>query len=373
MKIIMQIVLKSLHKFKRFIFKSFIICFSITVSFQLLTVNSNAQDAHFSQFYNSPLSLNPSLAGAFDGDIRVLTSYRNQWQSVTNPFKTFALSGDMGFFKKTSTTGFLGIGLSIMSDKAGTSQLGYNQVNLSVAYHVYLFKHQTLSAGIQSGFAQESMNFNNVNWGNQYNGTDGFDPNLPSYEPAHSNTHSYFDFAGGLQWTYTKGEMYAIANNQLNVNLGVSIYHVNQPNISFYTDYKDRLPIKFVVHGNSMIGLLNSNLSIVPSFLYEQQDVSKDIVAGALLRIKLQDESKYTGFVKGVALSAGSYYRYGDAVIPTIQLEMGSYAMGLSYDINTSAFSIATSGRGGFEISLRYFNPNPFTGRTAIKSPRFFN
>ena len=366
-------IFKSSLKLKQFILMPFIICFCITINFQLLSSNCNAQDAHFSQYYNSPLSLNPSLAGAFDGDLRVLTSYRDQWQSVTNPFKTFALSGDMGFFKKTSTTGFLGIGLSVMSDKAGTSQLGSNQVNLSVAYHVYLSEHQTLSAGIQSGFAQESMNFNNVNWGNQYNGTDGFDPNLPSYEPAHSNTHSYFDFAGGLQWTYTKGEMYAIANNQLNVNLGMSIYHVNQPNISFYTDYKDKLPLKFVFHGNSMIGLLNSNLSIVPSFLYEQQSTSKDIVAGALIRIKLQDESRYTGFIKGAALSVGSYYRLGDAIIPTIQLEMGSYAMGLSYDVNTSALSNATSGRGGFEISLRYFNPNPFTGRIAIKSPRFFN
>jgi hypothetical protein len=33
---------------------------------------------------------NPSLAGIFAGDYRLTAAYRNQWQSVTVPYRTFA-------------------------------------------------------------------------------------------------------------------------------------------------------------------------------------------------------------------------------------------------------------------------------------------
>ena len=54
-----------------------------------------------------------------------------------------------------------------------------------------------------------------------------------------------------------------------------------------------------------------------------------------------------------------------------MQLEFANYAMGMSYDVNTSGLIYATSGKGGFEISLRWINPNPFTGKPLTKTPRF--
>ena len=54
-----------------------------------------AQDIGFSQFYDQPLLRNPALAGIFTGDIRLTASYRNQWQSVTEPYRTFGLSSEI--------------------------------------------------------------------------------------------------------------------------------------------------------------------------------------------------------------------------------------------------------------------------------------
>ena len=51
-----------------------------------------AQDYTFSQFYEQPLLRNPALAGLFTGDLRVSMSYRDQWGSVTVPFRTTSLS-----------------------------------------------------------------------------------------------------------------------------------------------------------------------------------------------------------------------------------------------------------------------------------------
>jgi type IX secretion system PorP/SprF family membrane protein len=337
--------------------KSFFAKAILLTGIYLFSVGARCQDAQFSQFCNSPLTLNPSLTGAFNGDERLLVNYRDQWSSISSPFKTFAFSYDMGLMKRKAKTGFLGVGISFLNDNVGSSQLELNQVNLSLAYHVHLSKYNTLSAGIMGGFDQRSINFSSLQWTSEYDGTG---TNYNPLSDGFSGNKSYFDFGSGLQWTYTKGEMYAKANNQLNISVGLAVFHVNQPNMAFYSNEKDQLPLKIVFNGNSQIGFSNSKYSFIPSFMYIQQGALKDIIVGASVRRKLQEESKYTGFLKGAAISLGGLYRVGDALIPYMQLEFANYAMGLSYDVNLSGLTKATLSKGGFEISLKFINPNPF-------------
>ena len=49
----------------------------------------SAQDTHFSQFYASPLNLNPALTGVNDGTYRIAGIYRNQDRSFTTPYVTY--------------------------------------------------------------------------------------------------------------------------------------------------------------------------------------------------------------------------------------------------------------------------------------------
>ena len=53
-----------------------------------------AQDPAFSQFFASPLSLNPALTGKFNGTVRVAGNYRNQWPQIDNAFITSTVSID---------------------------------------------------------------------------------------------------------------------------------------------------------------------------------------------------------------------------------------------------------------------------------------
>ena len=46
----------------------------------LFFISLNAQDIHFSQFYASPLTLNPAMTGFVNGDCRAGVIYRNQWK-----------------------------------------------------------------------------------------------------------------------------------------------------------------------------------------------------------------------------------------------------------------------------------------------------
>jgi len=58
-----------------------IVLFALLLSALGLT----AQDIHFSQYGNSPLNLNPGLAGVFGGDLRFVGNYRKQWLTVPVP------------------------------------------------------------------------------------------------------------------------------------------------------------------------------------------------------------------------------------------------------------------------------------------------
>jgi hypothetical protein len=72
----------------------FAIC-SLLCAFSL-----HAQDLHFSQFFNSPLTTNPANTGFIpDADFRLGANYRNQWSTImTVPYKTTSIFGVDLFF-----------------------------------------------------------------------------------------------------------------------------------------------------------------------------------------------------------------------------------------------------------------------------------
>ena len=59
------------------------------------TFTGIAQDQNFSQFFELPLMRNPALGGIFDCNFRVKSVFRKQWQSVTVPYQTAAVSMEM--------------------------------------------------------------------------------------------------------------------------------------------------------------------------------------------------------------------------------------------------------------------------------------
>jgi len=111
---------------------------------------------------------------------------------------------------------------------------------------------------------------------------------------------------------------------------------------------------RIAFNGNALIGIANTNMAVVPGVLCNIQGATKEIVLGTMIRYTLTKESKATGFVKGSALSLGAYYRSLDAIIAAMMLEYGPFGIGISYDLNCSGLTTATSFRGGGEVSIRY-------------------
>jgi type IX secretion system PorP/SprF family membrane protein len=326
-----------------------------------------AQDTHFSQFYMSPLTENPAMAGAVY-DMQALMNYRTQWSSVATPFKTMAASYDMRLTKKKKSSGFWAVGVNFYNDNAGDLQMTTTQANLNVAYHVRLNDYNTLGGGVMGGFAQRSISAGGIKTGDQYNGM-SYDASLPTGENLTNASFSYMDLGGGVVWTYnnTAGAIKVTDNHDLKITLGASVFHPQEPSYSFYND-GEKLYMKFVFHGNALLSIPNTNVAFVPGFMYTRQGPAQEIYAGSLIRYKLKQDSKYTGFQKGAAFSMGAYYRAGDGIAAAMLMEYANYAIGVSYDINTSGLQTASNARGGMEITLRFVNPNPFLYQNSAQS-----
>lgn len=341
-------------------------------NFQLLTFNCVAQDIHFSQITMTPLQLDPSQAGKINGSHRVIINYRNQWASVASPFKTYGFSYDTQL--KSKKNNFFGLGASVYSDKAGDIDLGLTIVNISIAYHIKIDNLSFLSAGVQGGFSQNSIDGASLRFKSQFDGNNHND-NLSSGETFKNTSFLEPDFSAGVSYTYSTNHTNEVVSdngyNGKRINIGASIHHITSPNNTFLEQNTDNLDFRYVIHTNTSFGLKGTNIAIQPSGIFSYQQKATDFIIGSFFRYNLKEKSKYSQFSNGAALNIGMHYRISDAFIPSLFIETGSFAFGVSYDLNLSGLSSASNGNGGFEISIRYISPNPFKSRTTIAAPRF--
>jgi len=304
-----------------------------------------AQDIHFSQFEQSPLNLNPAQTGLFDGDYRFAGNHRNQWSSITVPYVTFSASADARITQFKMKKAFLGVGLLFNTDKAGDGNFGTNQIMLSLAYHRVINADSTfiISAGGNFGYNQNSVDYNNFYFGNQYNGYQ-FDSNLSNDEYFSQDNLHYFDFSLGINTMYE-------FKNHYKLNVGIAFVHLNSPKKSFYDSDDSELPNKYNFHSSIDIPIKEKH-SIVPSVVYYRQGTFNELYLGGKFRYALND-------VNFRNLYAGVWTRTGDAAIFMLGMDYKSWNLGISYDVNYSKLKTVSNGRGGYEISLIYIFSRP--------------
>jgi len=262
----------------------------------------------------------------------------------------------------------LGAGIVCYRDVAGDLKMGTTQISLSLSGIVIISEKQYLSGGVQGGYVQKSISAAAMQWENQYDASIGaYNAGLQSNDIATVPPNSYSNFSTGLSWNYSSAQSTLASNDQLKINLGFAAQNINKPKQNFTSfGNLDELYSKFNFHGSALIEIKNTDLAFAPNFLFSKQGPSFELNMGTLLRWTIRDESRYTGAFKGTAFSAGIQYRLKDAIVPVILLEYANYAIGISYDVNVSRLTTATQGKGGFEISLRFLNPNPFRSASRI-------
>lgn len=308
-----------------------------------------AQDPEFSQFYANPLYLNPALAGSTLCP-RAMASYRNQWPAAGKAFITFGASYDQ-YVK------FLhgGVGVSLMTDRAGNGNLNTTSISVMYAYKFNLSSHLQASGALKVGYYQRRLAWDNLQFEDMIDPLDGFTKPTSEKQPDNLST-GVPDFSAGIFLAYDD-LLYG----------GIAVDHVTMPKVGFYVDNETQLYMKYTVHAGSVISLHRNGwseereFSISPNILYQQQFDFRQLNIGLYLTVD--------PFLGGV------WYRHSfgnpDAIIPMVGIHYKNLQVGYSYDLTISNLRGASG--GAHEVSAAWQFPCVEKRRhiKAIKCPRF--
>lgn len=298
-----------------------------------------AQDIHFSQFNRSYLNLNPAITGSFDGDYRFNQNFRNQWSSVSEPYRTISFS--MEARNMIRQLPGVQLGVLVFNDEAGLGGLQTTHANLSIGYGYALNQDSSLiaKAGIQMGYAGRSINFDQFTFDNQYNGR-RFDRSIDQGENFDRNTIRGFNLNTGLGLEYQ-------VEDRKNYQVGVSFFNLSSSNQSFQGS---NVPLDIRTTFNIQVDhIISDKMDIIPSVLFSNQGPFKELMIGSNLRYRFNG----VNYLKK-NLYGGIWYRNQDAVVVSAGMDYYQWNVGLSYDINTSELESASNNRGGLEIAITY-------------------
>jgi type IX secretion system PorP/SprF family membrane protein len=311
------------------------------------TTSVVAQDIHFSQFANSPINVNPGQNGVFGGDMRFIGNYRRQWASVPVPYTTFSGSLENKFyFAKGRYDRFVSGGLLLNYDKQGSLNLTSIHVGIPIAVTLPVAKTSFLTLGVTPAFGQRSFATDKLTFDNQFVDC-FFDPSAATRESQvfTANSLTFFDISAGANLRVQSPK------TRSRIDVGGGLHHINQPLHNFWgsnTDVRLRHRAAFTSQAFLQVA---KNADIMAMALHQRQGAYREWVFGAGARYHMNTRVGKELAIQG---AVGFRSRYTDAVVPQVEILYKTWQIGLSYDINTSGFDLATTARGGPEVSVIY-------------------
>lgn len=315
-----------------------------TVTVMLASLNIFAQDHMYSQFFNSPLYLNPALTGQFQGDLRMNLIYRNQFSSVPGSLNYISASIDYNIPKFGG-----GIGLLFTRSSEGTAYLVKNNISGIYSYSIGS-EDFVLSFGLQAGLTNRTIDWSKLVFGDQLDPRLGFIPGSVSAAAQPSfNSKFYFDAGGGIN--LVAGEF----------DVGAALMHVNRPDESF-TGTPAKLPMRLTTH-------VSYRWDLNPDDNNDEEQKSY-VIPSVVLYKQSTAQSYSIGFqYKRSNINAGLWYRSGgvsgpSAVVVSLIFDLfinkdggEKLRLGVSHDVpvsglNYSNTSGTTEGSLGYETTI---------------------
>jgi type IX secretion system PorP/SprF family membrane protein len=307
--------MKKMSKYIKESFKISLLALVVSV----IGLKSNAQDPHFSQYFSSPLTINPSFTGKEVADMRLAINTRSQWWggSGINPYNTATFS-----FEKRLATNRLGedqlaIGFLGLTDGSNNGILKKNYFGTSIAYNKLISSQTTLGLGLSMVYANRILDANQFQFQSQF-GSMGFQRSIPSNDYISVEKNSYLDFNAGVNlsqdldnWGYTVGAGY---------------FHAGRPNEGAYNSKQYAIDTRLSLQGNAWFGIGKGNhrSTFHVSTLSEFQGVNKIFTLGGIYKAKIAGDDTIE------SLNFGAFNRFGDAVYPYVGLEATNWLLSLT-------------------------------------------
>lgn len=301
----------------------------------------SAQDPHFTQFYSAPLTVNPAYTGVFEGQVRVISNYRQQWGNAIDPFTTALVSADAKLGKKAGEgQNPFNIGLQLMNDRSMRGAFKSNYLSATASYHVPMDQdgYKSFGAGLTASYADRRIDLMNQSFDAQFT-SGGFDLSLPTGESALRQLEPFMTVGAGLLYRYDNHESGDF------FDIGASAYHLNRPRQSALGDANQIVPIRFSAQ-LSYQKYINESSIINLRCLYQNQ-ASVAYILGGFSVAKLIGSNKEM-------VGAGLWYRTGDAVSPYLFVEWNRVQLGLSYDVTLSDLTKGPKPVRSMELSVQW-------------------
>ncbi|MEM6522469.1 MAG: PorP/SprF family type IX secretion system membrane protein [Bacteroidota bacterium] len=322
--------------------------FAVIFLLFLTTNQVKAQEPGFSMFYAAPLYLNPAMAGA-ETSISLGTNYRTQWRSLDFPYNASQFSFIYPLITNVANRKHIGgLGLSAYNEQAGVNNsLRTVGVLISAAYNVDLdiSALNRISFGLQGGYVQKSINFNDLTWGSQYDPFLGFQSDVqPAFLTELEDQRAYPVFNAGVMWLLNPNRIL----NGSSAYGGFSISNLNQPNESLVTDEDFALPFLYKVQGGLEL-FVSPRFAISPNGLFLYQNSAYQVNLGAYFKYTISNEDEFP-----TQLQLGAWHRLNDSFILSSGLSVKSFVLGFSFDYTSSTLRFQNRGQGAYEFSLTY-------------------
>lgn len=333
--------------------------FIVILVVNLLLPTLQAQDAQFSQYFNSIQTINPACTGMFSGSDKVVLQFRDQWSSIVDGggYKTYQATYEHRYEIDLAAINF---SLYTTKDKVGGDLFSQSTGGITMSYLRRLSGNkfsrreasQYLSAGVNVGFGQFKLDANNLWFGNQYdiiNTHVDFDIDPRELDIANTSLSSnlYPDVGVGLMW-------YLVWGNQSSFYISTSLQHANQANISLLEEGAELMSRKYSFHIGGEY-YLSRQWSILPSNLFLKQSKSYQNIVGTQIRYADKEW-------ENSAMQLGAFMRWTnsydqvtlESIIISLNIEWSTFRLGLGYDLTCTNLNVINRNRGAFGLSLTY-------------------
>jgi len=313
----------------------------------------HAQDPYFSQYFSSPMTLNPALIGKDIADWRALTNFRSQWwgSSETAPFTTTAISIEKAYHTGSNGKSSFGIGFSLLSDASNSGLLKNNFFTLGTAYNLALDGKgdEQLGLGLEAGYANRLIDADKLEFQSQF-GSMGFQRSASSGDPVNILSNHYFDMNVGVHYSRN-------TTNHWGYRFGIAIFHVGTPKESIYNSTTYNINRRYSLQAGLVFKQANgSELNF--SAVNDRQGSNNVLTIGSLYKFKVNNTDN------GIQnFNLGLWDRINDSFYPYIGLEGKNWLIGFTYDVINKNLNTALNSVQSMEFSLAWhFNSRKKTG-----------
>ena len=362
--------------------------FYALVTFMIAGLMAQAQDIHFSQYYASPLTLNPALTGKFDGFARVDGIYRGQYYGLSQSssiYRTPAISADFSLLKDKMNGNALGVGLSVVNDAQTSTggKINTTEIALDLGYTLNLDKKKSmqLSVGLEPSITMKNTN-------GDYEYPQAFDNNLqynklsPYNETLAQPKKMYFNFDYGLFFNHMP------IQDKLTYFIGFSMKNVARPQTAVIetNNPQGKLNFLYLVHGGLEI-VVAPKWTLIPGFLYQNEAKANEANAGVTVGYDVMDRNRngerqkatiYLGIWNRMGNDVSSAFQYRN-ITPKIGMDYRRFRVDFAYDISMGNIAKDAHPVPGiyrpqaYELAISYIfgGPKKIGERDYLFNPRY--